>query len=192
MASFPDYNHVQESLLKADATMQAPEAHGALCGILCAMGTVEIDKWLSHVYGEQESGNALLQELSDELIKLTTITTEQINSEVTDFQLWLPDDSEQLAIRVQALASWCQGFVYGLAAGGMKQDSKLPEDTAELIADLIEIARVHYDELEEIDEEEGESEFMELEEYVRVGVLLINEELQPLKQTPPTSNNQLH
>ena len=53
---------------------------------------------------------------------------------------------------------------------------------AELLDDLAEIARVDF-EVGEPDEEE-QAAFAEVVEYVRVGVLLINEELQPSKAPP--------
>ena len=100
------------------------------------------------------------------------------------FQLLLPDDDDELDERTEALGDWCLGFVYGLAAGGLSEDSELPEDTRELLMDFIEISRASNDvgELDDdSDEEEDEHAFVEIVEYVRTGVLLINEELQPLQ-----------
>ena len=47
--------------------------------------------------------------------------------------------------------------------------------------DITEIGTVGEFDLE--DQEESEEAFAEINEYVRMGVLLINEELQPLKQS---------
>jgi len=63
----------------------------------------------------------------------------------------------------------------------------LPEDTAELMKDMIEISRAGQDVddagIEESDDNDDELAYMEIEEYVRMGVLLIYEELQPLQST---------
>ena len=56
----------------------------------------------------------------------------------------LPDDDEPLESRVEALGTWCQGFVYGLSLGGMKEDTGLPDDSKELIKDILEISRAGY------------------------------------------------
>jgi hypothetical protein len=52
---------------------------------------------------------------------------------------------------------------------------------------MIEISRARHDmddeEVEESDANEDEVAYMEIEEYVRMGVLLIYEELQPLQST---------
>ena len=111
-------------------------------------------------------------------------TQQQLNDTEADFQLLLPDDEETLDARTVALADWCHGFTYGLAMGGLKEDRELPEDTAEIIRDLTEIARADFDsgEASEADEEA----FMHIHEYVRMGVLLITEELQPVAQSEET------
>jgi uncharacterized protein YgfB (UPF0149 family) len=114
-----------------------------------------------------------------------------MNDSNVDYQLFLPDDDESLEARVEALGVWCQGFVYGLAAGGVQEDSVIPDDSKELITDIIEISRAGYvadDEAEERvgvvnDDDEDEAAFMEVSEYVRMGVLLIYEELQPLQSS---------
>jgi len=60
----------------------------------------------------------------------------------------------------------------------------LPEDTAELIEDFNEIDSTATSDTQGADEES----LIELTEYVRVGVLLINEEMQPVTAT----ENQIH
>ncbi|HEX5637076.1 MAG TPA: UPF0149 family protein, partial [Gammaproteobacteria bacterium] len=87
-------------------------------------------------------------------------------------------DEASLAERTEALAEWCQGFVFGLAAGGLKRETELPADTAELISDMVAISRAGLDQDEPDDTDEDA--YMQLCEYVRMGVLLITEELQPV------------
>jgi uncharacterized protein YgfB (UPF0149 family) len=110
-----------------------------------------------------------------------------INDATGDFKLLLPDDDDSLPERVEAISAWCQGFIYGLAAGGIQQGSELPEDTEELLKDMVEISRAGHDVDDGGDdaanEDEDEVALMEIEEYVRMGVLLIYEELQPLQTT---------
>jgi uncharacterized protein YgfB (UPF0149 family) len=132
-----------------------------------------------------------LQQVGKQLIQLHKVTTEQMNDSEIDFELMLPDDEESLELRVEALGTWCQGFVYGLAAGGIQEDTQLPDDSKELITDILEISRAGYaaDEEAEMnaslndDSEEDEVAFMEVSEYVRMGILLIYEELQPLQSS---------
>lgn len=182
MALKPDYNSLNEALVKADAELVASESHGTLCGMLCAAGSIELSAWLDEVFEDMDLQNMLVKEASQLLVELFNETLTQLNDSDADLQLLLPDDDSALAIRTDALAAWCQGFTYGLAKGGLKKDRKLPEDTAELIRDIVEIARVGHD-MDEEDDNDEES-YMQLHEYVRMGVLLINEELQPSHVAP--------
>jgi len=189
MANLPDYISLQESLHNIDATMEASEAHGALCGILCAQGSADINIWQQHVAGSDENNAVAIDNVADELQQMYLATIAALNNEMAGFECLLADDEEKLADRVHSLAYWCQGYLYGLAVGGVNKDSKLPTDSAELVQDFIEISRVVFD---DEDIESSEADYMELVEFVRVGVLLINEELQPLKRDKPVNTEQLH
>ncbi len=187
MSQFPEITELEELLYRIDATMGAADAHGALCGMLCARGTIELSEWVDHVIGEQEQGSELLHDVVHKLSEMHQSTLEMMNDATGEFKLLLMDDDDPLPERVEALAAWCQGFIYGLAAGGIQEGSDLPEDTAELLKDMIEISRAGHDAddavVEEADVDDDEVAYMEIEEYVRMGVLLVYEELQPLQST---------
>ena len=184
MVSRPDYNSLSDVLSKAEAELVASESHGALCGMICAAGSVELGNWLEQVFEELDLNNLLIKEASQLLVGLFNDTQAQLHDSQADFHLMLPEDEDSLAQRTEALANWCQGFTFGLATGGLKKDRVLPEDTAELIRDMVEIARAGHDLAEDSDADEDA--YMQLYEYVRMGVLLINEELQPSHSAPET------
>jgi hypothetical protein len=185
MSTLPDIAALDLTLFKVEAVMGAAESHGALCGMLCAQGSTDLSEWMGHVLGEQEQGNVFLRDIANQLSELHQSTLGQINDSFGGFQLLLPDDDDDLEERAEALAAWCLGFVYGLAAGGISEQSELPEDTKELLLDFIEISRAGQDigghDDNSASEEEDERAFVEIVEYVQTGVLLINEELQPLQ-----------
>ncbi len=191
MKSFPDIPQLEELLFEVDAPLGATESHGALCGMLCAQGATEASQWMLCVLGEHEDTSKALQQVGKKLMLIHQISVESMNDNDAEFDLMLPDDDEPLEMRVEALGTWCQGFVYGLAVGGIKEDTVLPEDSKELIKDILEISRAGYvadneAELAATDEdasEEDEMAFMEVSEYVRMGILLIYEELQPLQSS---------
>jgi uncharacterized protein len=190
MKSFPDIPQLEDLLFNVDAALGATESHGALCGMLCAQGATDASQWMLSVLGEHEESSKVLQQAGKKLLKIHQISVEQMNDTDAEFELMLPDDDEPLEMRVEALGMWCQGFVYGLAVGGIKEDTVLPEDSKELIQDILEISRAGYvadNEAElatdEEDSEEDEVAFMEVCEYVRMGILLVYEELQPLQSS---------
>ncbi|HHJ36370.1 MAG TPA: YecA family protein [Gammaproteobacteria bacterium] len=190
MQHFPDISQLEGLLFDVDAALGATESHGALCGMLCAQGATEASQWMLHVLGEHEESTKALQQAGKKLLQIHQLSVEQMNDIDGEFELMLPDDDEPLEARVEALGTWCQGFVFGLAIGGIKEDTELPEDSKELIKDIIEISRAGYvvdEEAELAVAEEGDEEdevaFMEVSEYVRMGTLLIYEELQPLQSS---------
>jgi len=186
MQSYPDIPQLEDLLFEVDAALGGIEAHGALCGMLCAQGATDAAKWLLHVLGEHEESNKALQKAGEMLMQIYRSTLEQMNDSNVEYELLLPDDDESLDDRVEALGIWCQGFVYGLAAGGIKEGADLPEDSQEIIKDILEISRAGYaidDEAEIAITEDDEEAFMEVSEYVRMGVLLVYEELQPLQSS---------
>lgn len=190
MSTQPDIEILDEALFKVNAMMGAAESHGVLCGMLCAQGSIAQSEWVGHVLGDQEEGNVLLHDTVHQLSELYQETIEKVNDISGSFYMLLPEDDEDLMDRTEALANWCQGFVYGLAAGGVSDDTKLPGDTQEILMDFVEISRAGHnigdDDVIEVGDitEEDEIAFVEVVEYVRTGVLLINEEMQNLIPSP--------
>ena len=91
------------------------------------------------------------------------------------------------------LSSWCNGFGLGFGMGERAQSGQpLPADTEELLADFQAIAAYESSEnvqdsplsAAEEDNDDEESDVVEIEEFIRVGVLLINEEMRPLEAQP--------
>lgn len=147
-----------------------------------------------------EQSRAALQELDE----MFTSTREQLNSEDFAFELFLDPSPHVVVDRMTDLAAWCNGFVYGFGIGVGEQKATLPEDTAELIEDFQTIAAYEVSD-EEADDgvgsapangfarqlsanenpspnddsvDQDESDITEIEEFIRVGVLLIAEEMQ--------------
>ena len=193
MADYPGIAQLEGFLFDMDAALGAIESHGALCGMLCAQGSTDASQWMLHVLGEQAETSKQLQAAGKILLQIHQLTVEQMNDNDIEFELMLPDDDEPLESRVEALGTWCQGFVYGLSLGGITEDTELPADSKELIKDILEISRAGYiadDEAEaelnaSLDDadEEDEVAFMEVCEYVRIGIMYIYEELQPLQSS---------
>jgi hypothetical protein len=101
------------------------------------------------------------------------------------FQPLLPGDDASIGDRTSALGEWCQGFLYGLGTGaGLPEASELPGEAAEVVRDMTEITHVDVD--PEDDPETNEAAYAELVEFVRVGVQLLYEHLQPLREPAPT------
>ena len=177
-----EYYDVADALQGASASVNAADCHGLLTGLICAAGFAEQKLWVAEVFDAYNPKDASQAQALRVLQSLSEATLTGLNSADLDFQPLLPDDEESLRERTEALADWCSGFLSGLGMGGLARQDELPEEVAELVQDLTQISRVDFD-IENPDEQE-QSAFFEVLEYVRVGVLFIHDELQP--RTAPT------
>jgi len=169
------------ALQDADADYNAAEAQAIACGLLVVNIASDKVQWVQLIFGDIEADNDKQHKaikLSGELFEATKA---QLQDSDLGFDLLLPEEDESLYARVTALQQWSAGFVLGISMAGIKDHTELPDDTRELLADITEIGTVGEFDLE--NQEESEEAFAEINEYVRMGVLLINEELQPLKQS---------
>lgn len=166
----PDHDAVQSALARAGSLSLAAEAHGLLCGLLCADPALPARDWLAVLLTELGDIAAVDAEGRQLLDALYAATRAGFADEELAFEPLLPDDEAPLAARADALAQWCQGYVYGLARAGERL-SGLGVEAREMLDDLREFARAGLD-ADETDEAD-EAAWVELVEYLRVGVLLL-------------------
>lgn len=173
-----DYDDLSDTLIRCDAAAEASESHGILCGMFCANGRAEVEAWMQQVMGEEaDPSNALVKEARSMLVNLYQDTLQELFSEETELELLLPGDDVSIIERMQAISEWCQGFLLGFSQNEVRNRGELPNDVEELMADFVEITRIELETGE--DAEEDENALMEIEEYVRMGVIYIMESLHP-------------
>ena len=169
------YEPLNKSLQLVGALMEASETHGILCGLLCASQSFEEDVWFKHVLGETAVADGLASKCQQQLWLVKNYTLEQLNSFNCEFTPLLPEDDILLAERIQALGGWCEGFLFGLGLAGIDTED-LPENMREFIDDVISISRIAPNE-EGDESEESEEDYMQIVEYLRIGVITLYEEL---------------
>jgi uncharacterized protein YgfB (UPF0149 family) len=176
--SSPSLPNFERTLKLSQGNLDAAElaeCHGLSCGLLCRNSGLTADEYL----GQLEAMKLLVKpgaEVAAELSEALGITTRQLRDEEMGFELWLPDDEESLEERTIALAQWCSGFLAGLGSGG--QLEALSEEAREAIGDLQQISRAELSPPVEgeTDDEEDESAYAEIVEYVRIVALTMREE----------------
>ena len=161
-------------LVRGNSDTYASEAHGMLCGMLAVVGYVELEKWFGHVLGEFDPDDLSVTEAKVVLRMLHDQVKDQMAGGEFDLQLLLPSDEVELEDRVDDLTEWCQGFLYGMTAAGVSDLDNLPGEVGEIVQDILDISKAAYDPGE--GEDEGESAYMEVVEYIRVGAMLIYSE----------------
>ena len=147
------------------------ELQGMFCGRLVMGEVLSESSLLQHSaeYVDREN----LDDIDSELVALYQQCLEQIHHQGFEFQLLLPEEEVPIGQRTQALAHWCQGFLYGLGRAGLHEGVALSEDAVETLEDLSAISQLHFEDAESDDE----MNFFELVEFVRVVVLVLHAEL---------------
>ena len=165
----PTYRAMSSALRRVNSQLSAAECHGLIAGALNTQSTASIARFFT------DDAESLQQdaEFSELISQLVQVSSEGYKDEDFNFQLLLPDDAVPLLERSRALAEWCGGYVMGLLESGLKEFDKLPKDAAEVAKDLVEISQLDVS----VDISGTDSDLMQLEEYVRVGVQIIYAEL---------------
>tara|TARA_R110000772_G_scaffold63319_7_gene141931 strand:- start:2785 stop:3351 length:567 start_codon:yes stop_codon:yes gene_type:complete len=186
----PDFDKIATLLASNNIFNTASELHGIICGQLCA-GAQPGDAALSwRLLGQESKPNKLITDL---ILRLQANIHEQLSAEDFSFQLLLPDEDEELSIRLHALGNWCEGFISGFGGAYAKGDSSLLEETREVLKDFTAIANV--DDRQHEQSEHEEHDFMEVTEYVRMAActVFIQHSLNTSnRETQTPDKNRLH
>jgi uncharacterized protein YgfB (UPF0149 family) len=174
-----NYADIQRVLTQSRALADAAEAHGTLSGALCAASAYHLDDWLGEILPDGRAE----PEAAAWLRALFESTTSALGDSQMGFQPLLPADDDALLQRTEALGEWCRGFLYGLGSGQMRDLAALGEDTDEILRDFTAITQVGIDPADS--DENNEEAYAELVEFVRVGVQLLFDRLEPVRVPPP-------
>jgi len=174
-----DLETLAGAVIDSGSPLSVSALHGAVCGLA--------------VFGAPSFPFYELADLLDPgldgdhpaLVRFIEVACDELGSEDLEFTPLLPDDDAPQAERLEAIGLWCASFLQAFGSGlAMAPDVEglggegftLPEEIQEIIDDLAAIAEVEPDSVEDFegDESDIETQLIELQEFVKVGVLLIN------------------
>ena len=170
-----NFEHWADFLFQLGAVSGASEFQGFLVGLQVNGERLDDDAWQKAV--SEFLDIEMLPKTPEQtagLAALNSLVTHALADGEYRFRLLLPDDALAISARLEALAQWCQGFLFALGYGGAEGVKH------EGLDDVAQIAQL---ELGAEETEENEVYFAELVEYVRVVVLQLAAE-----QTVPSAN----
>ena len=147
----------------ASAVLPATELHGMVCGF--AAGNPQefsLSEFVQLAGSDVLSAEAAVEEF-------VSASLDEFYAQDMSFNPLVPDDGEPLHVRLSGLAEWCAGFLGGFGATVNAQRDALHIDIQEILRDFASISGLD-DDVE--GDEQDESSFMEIYEYVRVGAIL--------------------
>lgn len=169
------YQPLMDVLARAGVRHSPSELHGVICGLL-STGLATEDAELQGVLASHaELEGQWPAQAADAFSGLRDLAAESFTGTGLDLALLLPDDDEELGLRVAALGQWAEGFLVGFGTGTAgKKDSDFSPALQEALSDLAAISNV---ETPEQNGEEEEAMFLEVQEHTRVSALMVFTEL---------------
>lgn len=153
------------------------EAQGLLCGLFCSNPHADRSDWYAMVLdgGKPSEGEQIL------LDQIYDRTAAGLLDQDFGLELLLPGDEIDLGERTGQLSEWACGFLYAFEMG-RGQGLPLSETVTDYLDVLLEFTRSSFD--TEDGGDEDELAYIEIVEYVRIGVLAIHDTLQPSSKQP--------
>lgn len=154
--------------VRASQSISIFELHGAVCGL-----AVGVARSLDEDAAERDLLRELVELLgtdaltdADSVDAFVRASLDALMDDDLGFAPLLPDDDAPMAERVLGLAEWCGAFAAGYGTQPVAGD----EQGEELLNDFIAISGA---EIHDEDEESAEAALTDIEQYVKVGALLL-------------------
>jgi yecA family protein len=163
------YQTINQIFRRYGSDMTPAEGHGLATGMLCIESKIEAANWLVELL---EEDILLNDEDKTILVSLFEQTRKLLGSEDDSFSydLFLPGDDEPLNQKLEAIRSWCEGFLFGV--GHTQSSSEWTGETGEIMKDIVEFTKLEVDAYDEMGDDD-ETALMEIQEYLRVAVMTV-------------------
>lgn len=174
------YSTLDDTLHRLALGIGAAELHGSLTGIALNGASPPRAGWMQDLQIEGLDEALADDGVRDSFDRLYAHLFEALESPDLSFAPLLPTDDAIIDDRARALVDWCRGFLSGLGLAGVRPREQLSDDANEVLTDLARIAATRFDAAE--DGDDGENAYAEVVEYVRIGVMLLHNELTRLSR----------
>lgn len=168
------FNQLEDLFYAVKITASPSAFHGFLCGRLTC-GVVDIENlietssdWLTLSDEQREAAEPALRDFFESSLS-------NLEDVSFIFQPLLPEDELPLGERLSAVGEWASNYISGLAEG-MGSNFEITDEGKEALDDLAAIGQISVD-FEA--EDEGERDYTELVEYIRIAVQVIFTDLHP-------------
>jgi uncharacterized protein len=170
----PDYQEISCQCAKID--INPSEAHGILTAFILGDEKLQFASWINEIKPDglkiEQMDKTLLQGLG--IIHLLTLKN-MLNDDFI-FVLYLPPFKDSLKNRVAALKLWCDGFAFSIGIVLSQKKISLSPEVNEFLKDIMQICNLK----EESEENYDEDSFMQICEYIKIGIGLLQIDLKKI------------
>ncbi len=176
------YQQLNSMLAIEDIDSSASELHGLICARACLGDqATSVQIWLPLLTGEPLAP-ATNKYFLEKLQSLTSDVERTLEQRDYDLKLVISNEDD-IGKQTDSIAAWCQGFVLGLLGSGGQRIEVLPENSREVVRDMMEISGAQLDgEDEDVDQQARA--LAQIEEYVRIGVQVVYEDVNAANRPP--------
>ena len=179
-ATVPNHDTLSLALEQVQADCSAAELHGVMVGMLAGGARMNRAALMKSLEAHADVNTAFADDMIAALWVLQLKTLEDLGADDLLFQPLLPDDEDDLNLRVMALADFARGLLSGFGPAVPANHKSLADEAVrETLQDIVNISQL--DSVDEADEE-SELAYAELHEFVRLGVIHLFEELAPREE----------
>lgn len=168
-----NYQELSSQLEDWAGISSCSEIHGLISG-LASVGLGRDYAQLESIIMRHVDESTRTEAAQKGLHNMHKTVMDQLETTEFAFETLIPEDDEELYVRVEALGQWCQGFLVGFGTGVKSDELNFSVEAQEALRDLVEISNVTQDQDDET--EDQEVALTELEEYVRTAVMLLYSE----------------
>lgn len=170
----PSFDELATVFVGAGIFRHPSYVHGVWLGMIVGGVNCSPKAWVDVVMGKPDSWGGLTTPVQHMFLMLAEASVEQLGDTHYVLQLLLPDDDDELEERLLSLGEFCDGFSSSLTENSSQHGSLLEGEAAEAFSDIRQVKELS---LELTHQPNDEADFMEVLEYVRVGICLIHQSL---------------
>ena len=176
LPALPDYPELAAALQRCGLAQSPSEAQGFALGLYVADVPEPLQLWQQELYSDFDPADVLAGECRAALDRMfADVFAADRGEPMQLLSLLLPQDIQVDSTRLGAVRDWCQGFLFGFGLGGESVAERLSEQSRGLLRDMAEMTRL--DTQDAGNTPENQSALIEIEEYLRVGVMLVRDDL---------------
>lgn len=169
-----EYATAAAALQRCGMPQGPAEVQGFALGLLTAGVAEPLKIWNRELYSEMDPADVLAGECRAMLDRIFA-SVFVAHDEPMQLTLLLPQDIVVDAVRLGAVRDWCQGFLFGFGLGGEAITPSLSDAARELLRDIAEFTRLDTEDVQ--DTQDNRAALIDIEEYLREGVMLMRDEL---------------
>jgi len=178
-----NFEYIDKIREKSGISIDVSECHGKISACLCSENMTAEALLPEEINADESCLSAETMKLKTVLLSLIAETLEQLNDAEMSFYPLLSPDAESITDRTLTLSRWCQGFIDGFGLVIAQKNISIDQIEQDIIGEIIEdFSQISKLTSASVMNEDGEElAYMEVVEYVRVGVQLIFEEMKVTK-----------